>query len=113
MAGVGIGVEQADGDGLHAIGFKVRDHRGQFVQHQRLALVAVGVQAPRDLPAQIARYKGRRFGPLQVEVVGAVGPGDFEDVAKAGGGDQRGLDATAFSQRIDHYRCAVGKKVDL
>ena len=62
-----------------------------------------------------AKRPGNERGLLDEAKVVEVRPiaaGNLENVAKAGSGDQRSLDALAFCDRVDDGRAAMDKKAD-
>ena len=113
MARVGVGVEQADGDRLDALGLEVLDDRRNAAQVERRALAAVVREPARHLAPQVARHERRRLHVVEVEVVGAIAARDLERVAEALSGDQRRLHALALGDRVDDERGAVREEADV
>ena len=108
MAGVGEGVEEADGDGLHVHG---ADAGGGVVDAgfvERGEDGAAGSDALGDFE-DVARRDGALGFDPGVEVGGArdVLAADFEDVAEAGGGDEGGAGALGFEDQVGRDGGAV------
>ena len=57
-------------------------------------------------------YEGTGFPEREVEEVRPVPPGDLQDVAKAVGGDERGLRPLARQERVDNDRASVREEPD-
>jgi hypothetical protein len=110
MAGIGVGMQEADGDRLDALGLEVVEDRRQARQVERLQLLALVGDAAGQFAAQVARHEGLRLLVVEVEEVRPVAARDLQRVAKALGGDQADLDALALGQRVDDDGGAVGEK---
>ena len=107
---VGIGVEEADRDRLHAFRPEVRDDAGQRREVEGTQLVAVVVHAARQLAAQAARHEGLGLFVVEVEEVRPVAARDLQRVAKALRGDEADAHAGALGQRVDDDGGAVGEE---
>ena len=100
VAGVAVGVQQDDRDGLHA-----RVH-----QPGDGAAGAGLVEWPDDLPLHVEalvhfhpqrpRHQGWRWLPAEVVEAGHPQAPDFEHVAEAGGRDEAGAGALAFENSV-------------
>ena len=100
MAGVGVGMEEDDGEGGDALGGKscrCLEHGGLVEGH---AHVAVHAHALRHLQPQVARYQRKGLYDLDVvELVFALAA-DLERVAEALGGDEPGRRTLALDHGI-------------
>jgi len=100
MCAVAIGVQEADGDRLDAVGLELAGGFAHLVEIDRGHNLAVAVHALRDLETVAARHQ--RVGILQEEIVDVVAllGAHLQDVAEAGSGDQAELGAFPLDQRI-------------
>ena len=78
---------------------------------QRHADAPPGVDPLAHLEAQPARHEGDLLAVAQVVEVGAVAARDLQHVAKALGGDQRGLRARPLRDGVDDGRPAVDEVI--
>ena len=110
---IDVGVEQADGQRLDALGEKLPDHRARRGLVERPRDAAVGVEPLRDLPPQVARHEGRRG--LDEEVVHVVAPlvADLQGVAEPHGREERGAGPLALDQRVGGQRRPVDDRAHL
>ncbi len=109
---VGIGVQQADGDRLYALGAEQRQRLVERGKVQRRDLVAVIIHPLDDLAAEIALHERGRLLVSEIEEVRPVTAADLDGIAKALGGDQPDLGALALGQRVDDDRGAMGEEID-
>jgi hypothetical protein len=112
VAGVSVRMQEADGDGLHAIPTEIVEDRGQPGEVERLHLDALIRDAAGQLAPQIARHERLRLLVVEVEEIRPVASGDFQRIAKTLRGDQPDLDALAFGQRVDDHGGAVRQEID-
>ena len=75
--------------------------------------IALVVDAPRHLAAQVAGHKGLGLAVFQVEKVGPVAAADLQDVAEPLAGDERDLGALSLGDGIDDDRRPVHKRDEL
>ena len=101
MLGVRVGVEEADGDGLHALRLAGIDNGLQVFGRQRRPDAAIRADALTDFEAEAARHEWFRLVELEVVHVRAVAAPDLQHVAEAGGRHERGLDAAALRDGVD------------
>ncbi len=80
-------------------------------QVERHLLIAVEIDAARQLAAQVALNEGLRLLVPEIEEIRPVAAADLQHVAKALGGDEADLGALALGQRVDHHGGAVGEKI--
>ena len=113
MIVMGIGVEQADGDGAHPVACKLPPDRRNCGLVERDQHVAVGRQPFADGEAADARHQRLRPVDHQVVMVEPLLVALLDDVAKALGGDQRGARTLALDQRIGRQRGAMDEDPDI
>ena len=113
MRGIAIGVQEADGDRLDAVGDQALRHRAHFGGVERRQHVAVAVHALRHLQPMAARHQ--RVGEAQEQVVDVVAllGAHLEDVAEAARGDQAEPRAAALDQGVGDQRRAVHHVADV
>jgi hypothetical protein len=75
MAGVGIGMQEADGDGLDAVDLEIVENLGQAGKIERLQLGALVGDAAMLFAAVIARQELLRLLLIVFEEVWPVAPG--------------------------------------
>ena len=107
---VGVGVQEADGDGLHFLGLEEPQHLRQGRQIHRFLHFALVVGALIEFLPQIAFDKGLGLSEIEVEQVRTIASGYFQHVSEPLGGDQGGLDALPFRQGVDDDGGAVGEE---
>ena len=113
MSRVGVGVEQADGHGLHPLRPEILQDGGQAGEVQGGGLLAFVVDAAWRLPAQVAVHEGPGLLVLQVEEVGPVASADLQHVPEALGGDQGGLGPLALGDGVDDQGGAMDEGREL
>ena len=107
MGGVGIGVQEADGDGLAALADKLArgGKDGRLVQRRHH--IARGGDTLIDLKPQVAADDRIGIGHIKViDIIALLGP-HFENVAKAAGGDQPDRRALALDHGVGDQRGAM------
>ena len=113
MAIMGIGMEKADGHGLHIFLAQLLRQalQGGFIErHQN---IAIGGQALLNREAQGSRHQRHGAVDHQVIVIEALFVALFENVAETLGGDEGGLRALSFDQRIGGKGGAVNEHADV
>lgn len=118
---VGIGVDEADSDGLHSFGPEIVEDGRQPGEVEGRGLDPLVVDAPFDLAAQVAGHKGLGLAVFQVEKVRAGAAADLQDVAEPLTGEQPDLGPFPLGDGIDDDgrpvhkgrelagRCAAGR----
>ena len=108
---VGVGVQQAHGDGVVPTREATRGlaHRGLV---ERFEHRAVGGEAARELDDVAAAQQHRRAPPVDVVHLGPVRAADLVDVAEARGDEHREPRAAAFEQRVQRGGRAVDEVGD-
>ena len=107
MGRVDIGIHEKN---RHRLDAKFFDFIGELFQRRRIERrdhFAFAAHPLGDFEAQLARNQGLVALIMQIEGIGPVAAGDFENVAKALARHQRSLRAFALDQRIDDQRRAV------
>src|SRR5918995_4946568 len=112
MPGVGIGMEEADSDRLHALRLEPTSQLRNRIGLERGDYLAFVVRSLGNLEAQVAGNEGWLFAKTQVVDVRPVGAADLEHVAKTLTCDDRGASAGSLHQRVDHDGRAVDKLLD-
>ena len=97
---IGEGVDEADGDGLHALSEQPAHRGARIVGIERGLHVAPGVDPLVHHLAQVALDQGRRLLPREVVEPGHPQVADLEDVAEALRADQPGARTLALQQRV-------------
>ena len=107
------GVQEADGDAFHRLGFQRGDQGadGGFVQGPQDG--AGIVQTLRHRQAQMPRHQRLRQHDVEVILVVAALIAHGDDVAEPLGGDQGRARALALDHRVGGQRGAVDDQVDL
>ena len=107
VVGVLEGKQQTDRAGLHV----ERTHRlNRGADRRRLEGLhdhTAGGDALVHLHSPLAIHEGRGKVSKQIEHVGTGLTADFQEIAKAGGGEQGNPPAAALNQRVGSYRGAV------
>ena len=112
VLGVGVGVQEADGDRLDAL---CAAGLGDGVELGELEWdedVAVAVDTLVHLEAQPSRHERLGLAADEVVHVGPVAAADLEHVAEAARGDERGQGTGALGERVDDDRRAVDEVSD-
>ncbi len=110
--GIAVGVEQGDGDRLHALREQRGDGRPRAGLVERARDLAVGAHALRHLPPQVAgRQRRRRVDEEVVHVIAAF-TADLERVPEAGGGEQPGARAFSLDEGVGGQGGAVDEAAD-
>ncbi len=94
----------------HRLDAEFTDRDGEFFQARNIERryhFALAAHAFGYFEAQLAWNQRLIALIVQIERVGTVATGDFENIAEALGGNQCGLRTFALDQRIDHQRRAV------
>ncbi len=110
---MGIGMEKADGHGLHVFVAQLLGQtlQGGFIErHQN---IAIGGQALLNREAQGSRHQGHGAVNHQVIMIEAFFVALFENIAEALGGDEGGLGALSFDQGIGGKGGAVNEHADV
>ena len=107
VGGIPVRMQEAHGDGVHAVGGEAARLGGDRVEVERDEGVAVAVHALGHLQPAAARHQ--RLGILQEQVVDVVAllGAHLQDVAEALGGDEAEAGAAPLDQRVGHQRRAV------
>jgi hypothetical protein len=107
MLGMQEREEEANRDGLDALGAERFDQGGDFFHLQGDQDLAVVVHALRDFQAAVGR--NQRWRPVGEEVVdvGAHLAPDGEDIPEAAGGDQCGAGSFALQKGVGRHGGAV------
>ena len=108
-----VAVQELDGDRLDVFGATARDDRIQIGHVDRRDDPAPRIDPFADIEAQMARHERHRLAETEIVKVGPVAAADLQHVAKAGGGDERRLDALAFGDGVDHRGAAMDEETDL
>ncbi len=109
---VGVGVQEDDGERLHARGDQLRRLRQQRRFVERDQRIALGVHALGHFEPEVARRQRVRLGDEDVVELVFTLAADLQRVAKALGRDQAGDRALALDQRIGEQRSRVDGAVD-
>src|ERR1043166_8597069 len=107
-----VGVQKSDRDRLDRLGapgFGCALDRGFVERHEN---VAVGIDAFGDLDAQTPWYQRRRALDGIVVEIGAGLSADLEDIAKPGGGQQRGGCTATLDDQIGDDGRTMAEKAD-
>ena len=104
---IGIGVDQRDGDRFDAVLQQFVDRRLDAVFAKRAQDLAAVVDPLRDLDPVGPRHQRLRLLPRQVVQPRHSEAPYLQDVAKALGGDEAGLNPALFQERIGGDRGAV------
>ena len=110
---VAVGVHEADGDRLDAVGRQLRGHRAQLGLVEGQDDLALGVDPLADLTPQRPAHEGTRRLELQVVEVVADLAAHLERVAKAARGHVAHPCARALDDRVGDERRAVHQAVEL
>jgi hypothetical protein len=118
MLGMRVGVEEADGDGLHSLCLARIDDRFQVLGRQRCPDAAICADALADFEAKVTRHEWFRLVELEVVHVRAVAASDLQHVAETGGCHERGLHAAPLGDGVDDDGRPVdegdhGSRIDL
>ena len=111
VGGVGVAVQEADGDRLDALVAQLGDQPGHRLGIRRLVRRSVGVRALVDFEPQVARHERR--GQLQKQVVELVAmlARDLVGIAEAARREQCGAGAFALDDGVGDQRGAVDDAV--
>ncbi len=112
VLGVGVGVQEADGDRLDALRAAGVGDGVELGELERDEDAAVAVDPLAHLEAQPPRHERLRLAADEVVHVGPVSAADLEHVAEAARGDERRQGAVALGQRVDDDRRAVDEVPD-
>ncbi len=111
MGGVGVGVQQADGDGFRRRRAEAREE-GRKIAERRLD-AAIGADALGHAEARIALDQaGEWIGGEAVDVAARVAR-DLEHVLEAGGGEQHAAGELAFEHGVGGDGRAVQQQADI
>ena len=110
---VGVGVDEADGDGFHALRQEGRCRLANRRLIQRRDDAAVGSDALRRLQPPAPRHQRLRLAPGQVEHAGRANAADLQHVAEAARGQQPGPRADLLQDGVRRHRGAVHDLGDL
>ena len=113
VLGVGVGVQEADGDRLDALRAAGLGDGVELGELEWDEDVAVAVDTLAHLEAQPSRHERLGLAADEVVHVGPVSAADLEHVAEAARGDERGQGALALGQRVDDDRRAVDEVPDV
>ena len=97
---IGEGVDEADGDGVDALGQQPVDGGARVLGIQRLLHIARRVDALVHHRAQVALDQGLRLLPREVVEPGHPQVADLQHVAEAARADQPGAGALALQQGV-------------
>src|SRR3954471_4334848 len=113
MLGIGIGVEEGEGDAFHILRAQLRHEctHGGFVERQPHG--ALRIDALGDRKTQGARRQRFRLVDRKVVLIVAALGTDIEHVAKTLRCDERRLRAAAFDDGVGRKRGAVNEDVDI
>ncbi len=114
VLGIGIGVEQTDGDALHLVRLEPRDQPVDLAVGERRQHRSGMIEPLDDAEAEGRRHqRGRlRRNVEAVEFLPAVA-GDLKHVLETGGGDKRHFRQALLHQRIGHACRAVDEAPDV
>ena len=112
VLGVGVGVQEADGDRLDALRAAGVGDGVELGELERDEDVAVAVDALAHLEAQPSRHERLGLAADEVVHVGPVSAADLEHVAEAARRDERRQGAGALGERVDDDRRAVDEVPD-
>ncbi len=104
---IGIGVQQAHGNRLDAFRQQLVNRLLCRRQSQGLLNLTLRADALIHHHPQIALHQHRRLVPGEVVEAGPAEIANFEHIPKSLGGDQAGLSALEFQNRIGRHRGAV------
>ena len=113
VLGVGVGVQEADGDRLDALRAAGVGDGVELGELEWNEDVAVAVDTLAHLEAQPPRHERLGLAADEVVHVGPVPAADLEHVAEAARGDERGQGTGALGQRVDDDRRAVDEVLDV
>ena len=112
MQRVHVGVQQANGHGLHTVRLQRLDRRRDRGGIQRFVLTAGGEEPSAHFPGERARHERAMAVEKQVVGLGPVAATDGIDVARAARDDEAGLRTLALDQRVDGGGRAVDQLGD-
>ncbi len=113
MVGIGVGVQQANGDAFDLLAFDFRDQGLHRPLIQRNQYGAAPVHAFGDRQAKVARHQRRRTMGVEVILVEPVLEGYFQRIPMALGHDERGLGALLLDQRIGRQGGSMNDQLDI
>ena len=113
VRGIRVGVVEGYGKGLDFVGQERLDRRRHVGFRERLLDLPSGVDAPRDLGAQMARDERRDVFVEKVEGALAERVADLEHVPEPGAGDEPQLPAGALDQQVRDEGGAVHEVADV
>ena len=100
MGGIGVGVDQADGDGLDILFQELVDGALDILAARCPFHDTVGVDAFIDNLTQIAVYQCRWFLPREIIETWHAQGSDLQNIAETGRGDQADPRALQFQDRV-------------
>ena len=107
MVGVGVGVEVADGNGLHLRVATPPHHLLDVFHSQRLEHRAVLVHPLLHLEPEVAGHERARLLEPHVVEIGTIAPADLEHVPEPAGGDERRFHTLPLGDRVDDHGAAM------
>ena len=116
VLGIDVAVDEADRDRLDAVGLQLGQRLIDVVERERRLDLAVIENALTHFEPPCAWHEVGRVVEEQIVKVGAVvapGAADFQDVAEALGGQERGLRALALDHHVGRDRSAVADEADV
>ena len=113
VIGVAVTVQKQDRHGLHAKLVDPACQRRDLPIVERTFDLARRQHALAHLETQRALHQGFVFLEEEVVGIGPVDPADLVDVAKALGGDQRGLGTGPLEDRVDRDRRAMQEQTGI
>ena len=111
--GVQIGIEQHDGHGLGALFLQLRHNSLDLFRVDLTDHFTLIVQPLIHFVAEVAGHQRPGLVCLQVVQVGALLAADLQQVTETAGGDEGGLCAAAFQNRIGGNGSTVHKAADI
>ena len=109
---VAVGVQKADRDRFNAVLLERGSCTRDRILIERHEHVAVGIESLGDFDPAMPRHQRRRTLDRVVVEVGPRLPADLDNIAKTGGGQQRGRGAAPLDDQIGHDRRAVAEERD-
>ena len=100
IGGIAIGVQEADGHALHALGLERGPQTPQLRRRRAPLDFAIEKRAFVDTEVQLRRNDGRVRPGREIVEFAPVLAANQEQVLEAGRGDQRRADALALEQRV-------------
>ena len=110
---IGVGMQQTDGYSLSTRGRDACSCRSHAILVERPPDLAHGAKSLGYLEAQLARHKWSRLDISKIVELRHTHAPEFQDIAKAGRGDERRARTLGLKHGVGGGRCGVYDDVDL